>query len=98
MIKWDALAGGRRLRDARTVDDQATTQAMISRIRDARFRTTRWGGYDDREVDTFLAEMIARLDRDESVGRGAAPVFTSTRLRPGYRKADVDAFLEELGV
>lgn len=80
------------------MDDQFATQAAIERIRDAKFRTTRWDGYDEREVDTFLDEMIARLDRGESAGGGMAPVFTSTRLRPGYRKADVDALLRELGV
>ncbi len=80
------------------MDDQATLRAAIARIRDARFRTTRWDGYDEREVDTFLDEMIARLDRGEPAGPGAPPVFTSTRLRPGYRKADVDALLRELGV
>jgi DivIVA domain-containing protein len=80
------------------MDEQATAQATIARIRDARFRTRRWGGYDDRKVDTFLDELIARLDRGESAGLGAAPVFTGARLRPGYRKADVDAFLKELGV
>lgn len=86
------------MRDAHDMDDQATTEAVIARIRDARFRTTRWDGYDEREVDTFLEEMIARLNRGESAGQGAAPVFASTRLRPGYRKADVDALLREFGV
>jgi DivIVA domain-containing protein len=80
------------------MDDQATAEATITRIRDARFRTTRWDGYDEREVDTFLEAMIARLNRGEPASPGAAPAFTSTRLRPGYRKADVDALLEELGV
>lgn len=80
------------------MDDQATAEATIARIRSARFRTTRWDGYDEREVDTFLDEMITMLNRGEPVASGAAPVFTSTRLRPGYRKADVDALLKELGV
>jgi hypothetical protein len=44
-------------------------------------------------VDTFLDELIARLDRGESAGLGPAPVFTGARRRPGYRKADVGALL-----
>ena len=80
------------------MDEQATAQATIARIREARFRTSRWGGYDEREVDNFLDELIARLDRGESAGQGPAPVFASARWRPGYRKADVDALLRELGV
>lgn len=80
------------------MDDQAAAEATIARIRGVIFRTTRWDGYDEREVDSFLDEMIARLNHGESVASTAAPVFTSTRLRPGYRKADVDALLKELGI
>ncbi|HEX8005526.1 MAG TPA: hypothetical protein VF482_03765 [Trebonia sp.] len=80
------------------MDDQATAEGTIARIGGARFRRTRWDGYGEQEVDTFLDEMIARLNRGESAASRAAPVFTSTRLRPGYRKADVDALLKELGV
>jgi DivIVA domain-containing protein len=52
--------------------DQTTAEAAIARIRDAKFRTTRLGGYDDREVDDFLDEMVAQLPasprRDDSAG------------------------------
>jgi hypothetical protein len=50
------------------------------------------------EVDDFLDELVARLGRGEPGSRGAAPVFSRTRFRPGYRKADVDALLQSLGV
>ena len=60
--------------------------------------STRWDGYDDVEVDDFLDELVARLGRGEPASRGAAPVFSRTRFRPGYRKADVDALLQSLGV
>ena len=80
------------------MDDQSPAQAAIGRIKDAKFRTTRWGGYDEREVDDFLDELISGLERGESPGRGTAPAFNGARLRPGYRKADVDALLGELGV
>jgi DivIVA domain-containing protein len=57
------------------MDEQATAQATTARIRETRFRTRRWGGYDDREVDNFLDELIARLDRGESAGQGSGPSF-----------------------
>ncbi len=76
----------------------ASTAAAVARIRDVKFGTTRWDGYDEEEVDAFLDEMIARLSRGEAADPGVAPEFTSTRLRPGYRKADVNALLREFGV
>jgi DivIVA domain-containing protein len=80
------------------MDASATAQATIARIKAAKFLITRWDGYDEAEVDGFLDEVVARLDRGEPAGRGEAPVFSRTRLRPGYRKADVDALLKSLGV
>ena len=77
------------------MDHQA--EAAIARIKGAQFGTTRWGGYDEREVDDFLDEMVARLSRGEPVESGSA-AFSRARLRPGYRCADVDALLGELGV
>jgi len=41
--------------------------------------------------------MVARLSRGEPVGPGSA-AFSRAHLRPGYRCADVDALLGELGV
>ncbi|MGH3169098.1 MAG: DivIVA domain-containing protein [Trebonia sp.] len=78
------------------MDNQASVQETIARIRGARFRITRWDGYDEREVDTFLDELIAALGRGERPGPETVPVFTSRRMRPAYRKADVDGFLEGL--
>jgi DivIVA domain-containing protein len=79
------------------MDDRTAAEAAIARIRGAKFRTTRWDGYDADEVDDFLDEMIAQLGRGESVAP-SAPGFTRTRLRPGYRTADVDALLREFGI
>ncbi|MGH3295243.1 MAG: DivIVA domain-containing protein [Trebonia sp.] len=79
------------------MDGRWTAEAAIARIRDAKFRTTRWDGYDSDEVDDFLDAMVAQLSRGESVAAGA-PAFTRIRLRPGYRSAEVDALLQELGV
>jgi DivIVA domain-containing protein len=79
------------------MDDRTAAEAAIARIRGAKFRTTRWDGYDADEVDDFLDEMIAQLGRGESVAPGA-PAFTRTRLRPGYRVAEVDALLQEFGI
>ena len=78
------------------MDDQA--EAAIARIKGAKFRTTRWGGYDEQEVDDFLDEIVARLSRSKRQPRPVSPAFSGARLRPGYRRADVDALLGELGV
>jgi DivIVA domain-containing protein len=77
------------------VRDDDATSAMINRIRNAMFRTTRFRtGYDDREVDTYLDQAIARLEQ------GQPPVpptgFSTTRWRPGYVPADVDALVSEI--
>lgn len=72
------------------------TNAIIDRIRNAMFRTTRLGtGYDEEQVDTFLDRAIETLRSGYSPNvRGAR--FTTTRLRPGYVRADVDGLLQEI--
>jgi DivIVA domain-containing protein len=70
---------------------------MISQIRNAQFRTTRFRpGYDERLVDDFLDSLVRVLgdggSLDPSLLRDAH--FPSTRLRPGYEPADVDGLLD----
>jgi DivIVA domain-containing protein len=66
-----------------------------------RFETTRrlWEGYATVEVDAFRKEL-----RDTFLGVGPPPLtwdeahdkqFTPTRLRPGYKVEQVDAFLDK---
>ena len=66
-----------------------------------RFETSRrlWEGYATPEVDTFRKEL-----RDTFLGVGPSPLtwdeaqdkqFTPTRLRPGYKVKQVDAFLDK---
>jgi DivIVA domain-containing protein len=73
--------------------------AMISRIENARFSTTRLHvGYDELEVDKFLDLLVETLSGggslDPQLVRDAR--FATTRLRPGYSQPDVDALLEEV--
>jgi DivIVA domain-containing protein len=71
------------------------TEAMIIRIRNARFRTTRFRlGYSEREVDNYLDEVISRLE----LGQPPVPPtgFSVARLVPGYVLEDVDALLDEI--
>jgi DivIVA domain-containing protein len=77
-------------------DDHA---AMISRIENARFSTTRFGpGYDEEEVDKFLDVLVRALSDegtlDPAMVREAK--FSVTRLRPGYNQEDVDALLDDV--
>jgi DivIVA domain-containing protein len=71
---------------------------MVSRIQNARFRTTRRGGYDEEEVDKFLDSLVKVLSDERRLDpvmvRDTA--FHIVRLRPGYAQADVDALLEEV--
>jgi DivIVA domain-containing protein len=66
-----------------------------------RFETSRrlWEGYATAEVDTFRKEL-----RDTFLGVSQPPLtwdeahdkqFTPTRLRPGYKVEQVDAFLDK---
>jgi DivIVA domain-containing protein len=72
------------------------SDAMIDRIRNAKFRTTRLNpGYDEEQVDAFLDLAIEALSNGHSPNvRGAR--FGTTRLRPGYVREDVDSLLHEI--
>lgn len=61
-------------------------------------------GYDEREVDDFLDEVVAALRHHES-GAGPARLtadavrarrFTQTQLRRGYEEQEVDEVLERV--
>jgi DivIVA domain-containing protein len=77
------------------ISDSSDMDPMIARISNAQFRTTRTDGYDQREVDDFLDEVVEALRRCERAA--PPPVFTTTRRRPGYNKQDVDALMSEIG-
>jgi DivIVA domain-containing protein len=82
------------VRDDVSVNDDAS-EAMIIRIRNARFRTTRFrSGYNEREVDTYLDEVISRLE----LGQPPVPPtgFSVTRMVPGYVLDDVDTLVDEI--
>jgi DivIVA domain-containing protein len=76
----------------------ADTDRLIGLVRNVTFPATRVReGYDEREVDAFLDNVIVLLRKNSaraSEMRGAK--FATTRMRTGYRQADVDAFLEHL--
>jgi DivIVA domain-containing protein len=83
------------VRDDVGVTDDDPAAAMINRIRNARFRTTRIRpGYDDREVDTYLDEAISLL----AAGQPPVPPagFSANRRKPGYVRDDVDALIAEI--
>jgi DivIVA domain-containing protein len=72
---------------------------LIERIKNAKFRTTRFSpGYDDEEVDDLLDRLVAILresglpDPEEL----RTVQFATTRLRPGYATQDVDGLLHEI--
>ena len=69
------------------------TEPVLARIRNAQFRTTRRDGYDEREVDDFLDNVVEAL---RAAGHGPPSRFTTTRLRPGYNEQDVDALVGEI--
>jgi len=46
----------------------ADPEPLTARIRNARFRTTRWDGYDEREVDNFLDDAVQALRRGQPDG------------------------------
>lgn len=72
-----------------------------------RFRATKFEvGYDQREVDVFLDEVKASLERlEQGASIDETPVdakavedvrFTQTRYREGYSPKEVDEFLDRL--
>jgi DivIVA domain-containing protein len=69
---------------------------LVDRIKSSRFGTTLRGGYDEEEVDEFLDRIMDNLIRGErgTLWQLAGEArFTTVRLRPGYRPADVDSLL-----
>jgi DivIVA domain-containing protein len=77
-------------------DDSVGARELVGRIKSAKFRTTRRGGYDEEEVDKYLDRIMDGLSQGErGTPRQLAgePRFTTTRLRPGYVIADVDSLL-----
>ena len=71
-------------------------RGVVDSIRSSRFGTTRWGGYDEEEVDEFLDRIVDNLTRGErgTLRQLAGEArFTVVKLRPGYRVADVDSLL-----
>ena len=80
-----------------------TAQEVLSGV----FASTQFAeGYDEREVDAFLDEVVAVLRHHEgglppqdapmTSERVEAVRFTPTRLRRGYAMAEVDALLEDV--
>jgi DivIVA domain-containing protein len=76
------------------------TAGLIERIKNVQFSTTRLTpGYDEKEVDTFLGNLVAALSEDNQFDRSELRDIrfsTTRRLRPGYAVPDVDIFMEEL--
>jgi DivIVA domain-containing protein len=73
--------------------------ALSERISTATFATTKFRpGYDKEEVDNFLDELIADLDRGGRLHQAQVrdAKFTLTRLRPGYTVQEVDDLLDEV--
>jgi DivIVA domain-containing protein len=69
---------------------------MIDRITNAKFNTTRLQpGYDEKEVDNFLDQVVAQL-RSGGLPEVRGARFSSTRMRPGYAQQDVDDLLDEI--
>jgi DivIVA domain-containing protein len=75
-------------------------EAMISRIQNSFFRTTRRGnGYNEDEVDTFLDGIVKNLSEGRLPDPAALRVTAFTRtqpLRSGYVTEDVHALLNEI--
>jgi DivIVA domain-containing protein len=70
--------------------------AMIDRITNAKFDTTRLKpGYDEKEVDDFLDQVVAQL-RGGGLPEARGARFSPTRMRPGYAQQDVDDLLDEI--
>ena len=77
-------------------DVPAGVRKLVDRIRISRFGTTRRGGYEEEEVDEFLDRIMDNLihgERGTLQQLAGEARFTTVRLRPGYRMADVDSLL-----
>lgn len=72
--------------------------ALIERIREAEFSTTRGGSnYAMGHVDDFLDGMVVTLQQGRAIEPLIAMVrFATVRLRVGYVTAEVDEFLEAI--
>ena len=68
-------------------------------IRSTTFARTRVrGAYDVAEVDAFLAGLALAVDTETTVSRLDVinARFSSPRIRVGYRKSQVDDFLDRI--
>jgi DivIVA domain-containing protein len=84
--------GGRRHRMAASDVDR-----LIGLVRNVRFAGTRRDGYHEGQVDEFLNKMIVALREYHALASDVrAARFSVTRVRRGYRQAEVDAFLDHL--
>jgi DivIVA domain-containing protein len=72
---------------------------LVDRIKNSQLSTTRRGGYDEQEVDKFLDRIMRSLVEGErgSLRQLAGEArFSTTKLRPGYVKAEVHSLLASL--
>jgi DivIVA domain-containing protein len=71
---------------------------LIGMVRNVQFAATRLSeGYDERQVDGFLDDLIVALRGRRALASDVrAARFGTTRARVGYRQAEVDAFLDHL--
>ncbi len=84
---------GVRSRMASTDSDR-----LIGLVRNVTFTRTRLGeGYDERDVDAFLDQMIVLLGEHRALASNVrAARFRTTRVRAGYNQSEVDGFLAHL--
>lgn len=75
-----------------------TSAHIAQRVAEARFTPVRMReGYDMREVDDLLDQIVAVAGAPEAVAALVASArFTRVRLREGYDMAEVDEFLASL--
>ncbi len=77
-------------------DVPLAVRQLVDRIGNSRFATTRWGGYDEEEVDRFLDRVIHSLmlgERGTLEQLAGEARFATSRIRPGYVMTDVDSLL-----
>lgn len=73
--------------------------AMTRQIKAAKFRIRRRGGYDQREVDDYLAVLERAVRGDQSLNGAqirARQFSPAKRFAPGYAEEDVRQFLERV--